>query len=99
MLKARELDPLSMFIARQIAFYYYVKRDAARALQIIKQVNEQGPGFVTIFEPTIYIKNGAYEEALVELEKAKRERKVEPRRFLKLGVTASSTSDRAGARD
>ncbi len=40
MLKARELDPFSPIIARQMALYYLLKRDYARSLQILRQTNE-----------------------------------------------------------
>ncbi len=42
-LKARELDPLSSIIARTQALPYYLKRDYARALELLRQANELGP--------------------------------------------------------
>src|SRR5207247_9336537 len=44
-LKARELDPLSSVIARQVATPYYFKRDYVRALELLRQANELGPAF------------------------------------------------------
>jgi adenylate cyclase len=41
-LKARELDPLSSIIARLVALPYYLKRDYARALELLRQANELG---------------------------------------------------------
>jgi eukaryotic-like serine/threonine-protein kinase len=72
---ARELDPLSSIIARSAALPYYVKRDYARALELLRQANELGPALNTTFEIGIYIQNRSFDEALAELEKAKRERK------------------------
>jgi eukaryotic-like serine/threonine-protein kinase len=63
-LKARELDPLSSIIARQVAAPYYFKRDYARALELLRQAT---------WEIGIYIQNSLFGEALAELEKAKRE--------------------------
>jgi len=78
MLKARELDPFSTIIARQVALYYLLKRDYQRALQILRQSNESGPPFTTTTEIEIYIQNGLYDEALTALDKESRERKDDP---------------------
>jgi adenylate cyclase len=74
-LKARELDPLSSIIARLVAMPYYLKRDYARALELLRQANELGPAFITTWEIGIYIQNKLFDETLAELEKAKGERK------------------------
>jgi adenylate cyclase len=75
LLKARELDPLSSIIARNVASHYYLKRDYARALELLRQANELGPAFTTTWEIGVYIQNRLLNETLAELEKAKRERK------------------------
>jgi TolB-like protein/Tfp pilus assembly protein PilF len=75
LLKARELDPLSSIIARAVTLPYYLKRDYGRAVELLRQANELGPGFSTTFEIGIYIQNRLIDEALAELEKAKQERK------------------------
>jgi tetratricopeptide (TPR) repeat protein len=77
-LKARELDPLSSIIARNVALPYYFKRDYGRALEPLRQANELGPAFSTTWEIGIYIQNRLFNEALAELEKAKQERKNDP---------------------
>jgi Flp pilus assembly protein TadD len=46
-LKARELDPLSSIIARNVGSPYYLKRDYARALELLDQANELRPAFTT----------------------------------------------------
>jgi adenylate cyclase len=74
-LKARELDPLSSIIARLVAMPYYLKRDYARALELLRQANELGPAFITTWEIGIYIQNKLFDETLAELEKAKGGRK------------------------
>jgi adenylate cyclase len=78
LLKARELDPLSSIIARVVALPYYLKRDYGRALELLRQADELGPGFTTTWEIGAYIQNGLLNETLAELEKAKRERKDDP---------------------
>ena len=77
-LKARELDPLSSIIARSVTLPYYLKRDYVRALELLRQANELGPPWTTTFEIGIYIQNRSFNEALAELEKAKRERPSDP---------------------
>ncbi|MDT5262968.1 MAG: eukaryotic-like serine/threonine-protein kinase [Acidobacteriota bacterium] len=78
MVTARELDPLSAIIARQVALHYLLKRDYARALQVLRQANELGPAFTTTTEVGIYIQNRLYDEALAGLDAAKRERHDDP---------------------
>jgi tetratricopeptide (TPR) repeat protein len=73
--KARLLDPLSSVFARQAAIPYYLKRDYARALELVRQANELGPAFTATWEIGPYIQNRLFDEALAELENAKRERK------------------------
>src|SRR5262249_27473606 len=46
-LKAREVDPLSSSTARAAALPYYLERDYARALELLRQANELGPAFST----------------------------------------------------
>jgi Flp pilus assembly protein TadD len=77
-LKARELDPLSSIIARNVASPYYLKRDYARALELLHQANELGPAFTTTWEIGVYIQNKLFNETLAGLEKAKGERKNDP---------------------
>src|SRR5438034_5995055 len=77
-LKARELDPLSPTIARNVAFSYLLRREYPRSLEHYQQTRELGPLFVFGIEIEIYIQNRLLDEALLELEKAKRERRDEP---------------------
>jgi tetratricopeptide (TPR) repeat protein len=78
MLTARELDPLSAIIARQVALHYLLKRDYPRAIQVLRQADELGPPFTTTTEIGIYVENRLYDEALAGLEQAKRERRDDP---------------------
>src|SRR5215471_10627949 len=96
-LKARELDPLSSAIARNMAVPYYFKRDYARALELLRQANELGPPFATTFEIGIYIQNGLFNETLAELEKAKRERKNDAIVIYSTGMVYAAQGKRAEA--
>ena len=97
MLKARELDPLSSIIARQVALPYYVKRDNVRALELLRQANQLGPPFTTFTEIGIYIQNGSLNEALTELAKAKRERKNDATLIYSTGMVYAAQRKRAEA--
>jgi eukaryotic-like serine/threonine-protein kinase len=97
MLKARELDPLSPIIARQAAMPYHLKRDYPRALELLRQANELGPPFTTTWEIGVYIQNKLFNETLVELEKAKRERKGDPILIYDTGMIYAAQGKRAEA--
>src|SRR6266700_4094984 len=96
-LKARELDPLSSIIARQVAMPYYFKRDYARALELVRQANELGPAFTTTWEIGVYIQNKLFDEALAELEKAKGERKNDSILIYDTGIVYAAQGKRAEA--
>lgn len=97
MLKARELDPLSPIIARQVALPYYFKRDYVRALELLRQANELGPPFSAVWEIGVYIQNRLFDEALAELEKAKRERKNDPILIYSTGMVCAAQGKRTEA--
>lgn len=97
LLKARELDPLSSIIARAAASPYYFKRDYARALELLRQANELGPAFSTTWEIGVYIQNRSFDEALAELEKAKRERTNDPILIYCTGMVYAAQGKRAEA--
>jgi serine/threonine-protein kinase len=96
-LKARELDPLSLVIARSAALPYYFKRDYVRALEMLRQANELGPAFGTTFEIGVYIQNRLFNETLAGLEKAKRERKNDPLLIYATGMVYAAQGKRAEA--
>lgn len=97
LLKARELDPLSSIIARQVATPYYFKRDYARALELVQQANELGPAFTTAFEIGVYIQNRKFDEALAELDRAKRNRPNDPILIYDTGMIYAAQGKRAEA--
>ena len=97
MVKARELDPLSPIIARAVALSYYLKRDYARALKLLREANELGPALNTTWEIGVYIQNGLSQETLAELEKAKQERKNDPVLIYSTGMVYAAQGKRAAA--
>jgi len=96
-LKARELDPLSSIIARAVAMPYYLKRDYARALGLLRQANELGPAFTIPWEIGVYIQNKLFNETLGELEKAKGERKNDSILIYDTGMIYAAQGRRAEA--
>jgi tetratricopeptide (TPR) repeat protein len=96
-LKARELDPLSPINARTMALPYHLKRDYARALELLRQANELGPSFITTWEIGIYIQNKLFTETLAELEKAKGERKNDSILIYDTGMIYAAQGKRAEA--
>ncbi len=96
-LKARELDPLSSIIARNVAFPYYLKRDYVRAVELLRQANELGPAFSTTWEVGVYLQNRSFNETLAELEKAKREMRNDPILIYDTGMVYAAQGRRAEA--
>jgi adenylate cyclase len=97
LLKARELDPLSSINARAVALPYYLKRDYVRVLELLRQANELGPPLSTTWEIGVYIQNRLFNEALAELEKAKRERKGDSILIYDTGMIYAAQGKRAEA--
>jgi serine/threonine-protein kinase len=97
LLKARELDPLSSINARGAIIPYYFKRDYARALELLRAANEVTPAFSTTWEIGVYIQNELFNEALVELEKVKGERKNDSILIYDTGMVYAAQGKRAEA--
>lgn len=97
MLKARELDPFSTIIARQVALYYLLKRDYPRALQILQQSNASGPSLTTTTEIGIYTQNKMYDEALAAIDKESHVRKDDPVLIFDRGMVYAAQARRADA--
>jgi serine/threonine-protein kinase len=97
LLKARELDPLSSVIARQVAVTYHLRRDSVRALELLREANELGPALSATWEIGAYIQNRLFNEALAELEKAKRERRDDPILIYSTGMVYAAQGKRPEA--
>jgi len=97
MLKARELDPLSSIIARQMVIPYYFQRDYRRAFDMLRQANELGPAFSTSEEIGVYIQNRLFNEALAELEQAKQSRQNDPLLLYGKGMVYAAQGKQAEA--
>jgi serine/threonine-protein kinase len=95
--KARELDPLSPRTARAFAYAYVLKRDYARALDLLRQARELGPAFTISREVEIYIQSGTLDEALAELEKAGTGRANDPLVLFSTGMVYAAQGRRAEA--
>jgi tetratricopeptide (TPR) repeat protein len=80
-----------------VALPYYLKRDYARALELLRQANELGPAFTTTWEIGIYIQNKLFDETVAELEKAKGERKNDSILIYDTGMVYAAQGKRAEA--
>jgi len=96
-LKAREFDPLSPIIARQVSLPYYLKRDYVRAIELLRQANELGAPLTSTWEIGIYVQNRAFDEALAELEKAEQGRKNDPILIYGTGMIYAAQGKRSDA--
>ncbi len=97
LLRARELDPLSSTNARSVAIPYYLKRDNARALELLRQANDLGPAFSTTWEIGVNVQNRSFDQTLAELEKAKQTRKNDSILIYGTGLVYAAQGKRAEA--
>ena len=67
---AHDLDPLSGFITRFLAFAYLLNGDTSRAVDTYRSARSQGPLFSTIWESEFFVRVGAIDEGLAELKAA-----------------------------
>jgi tetratricopeptide (TPR) repeat protein len=95
--RAREIDPLSSAIARTEAFPYLLKRDYAKALELLRQATELGPPFTQTWEIGAYLPTGLFEQALKELEQAKRTRPHDPLLIGSTGIVYAAQGKRVEA--
>jgi serine/threonine-protein kinase len=98
-LQARELDRLASDISRGVAVPYYLKRDYAKAFDLLQQAKDLGPPFSHTWEIGAYIKNGKFDEARAGLEQAKRDRKDDPIVIYSTGILLAAENKRADALD
>jgi tetratricopeptide (TPR) repeat protein len=74
-----------------------LKRDYVRALELLRQAYELGPPFSVPWEVGAYIQNRLFNQALAELEKAKRERKNDPILIYSTGMIYAAQGKQADA--
>ncbi|MFN0124588.1 MAG: protein kinase domain-containing protein, partial [Blastocatellia bacterium] len=95
MMIARELDPLSAGIAANIAMIHYFRRDYPQAITLLRKSHELGPALTSPTEIGIYLANNALEEAITELEKARRTRGDDPVLLFSRGMIYAARGNRA----
>src|SRR6185503_1792601 len=64
---AHDLDPLSGFITRFLAFAHLLKGDDAKAMTIYRSAASFGPPFATHWDIELYRASNAVDEGLAEL--------------------------------
>ena len=67
---AHDLDPLSGFITRFLAYAYLLNGDTSRAIDTYRAARTQGPLFSTIWESEFFVRIGSIDEGLAELKAA-----------------------------
>ncbi len=73
---AHDLDPLSGFITRFLAFAYLLNGDTSRALDTYRSARSQGPLFSTIWESEFFVRMGAIDEGFAEIKTARSSEKM-----------------------
>jgi Tfp pilus assembly protein PilF len=94
---ARELDPLSGFITRFLAFAHLLRGDATRAMTLYRSAAPLGPAFATNWDAELYQGEAAVDEGLAELERASQNREAEPYLLVNKAVLLAAKGDRARA--
>lgn len=97
MLKARELDPFSTIIARQVALCYTLRRDNNHAIELLKQADETGVPFTTTTEVDAYVQGHLYDEASSKLVKEREKRADDPILIFSQGMIDAAEGKRAEA--
>src|SRR5262249_29256295 len=95
--KTHELDPLSAKTARMLAYSHLLNREYPEATEILQRSYDLGPPFTIWGEIEFYLQNGNPGDALVELEKAKRERKDDPLLITSEGMVYAAQGKRTEA--
>lgn len=67
---AHDLDPLSGFITRFLAYAYLLNGDTPRAIDTYRSARTQGPLFSTIWESEYFVRIGSIDEGLAEIKAA-----------------------------
>ena len=75
---AHDLDPLSGFITRFLAYAYLLNSDRSRAWDTYRSARSQGPLFSAIWESEFFIRMGAIDEGLAEMKAAAKGREDNP---------------------
>jgi TolB-like protein/Tfp pilus assembly protein PilF len=94
---AHNLDPLSGFITRFLAFAHSLRREDARAMAIYRSAAALGAAFATNWDADLYRRAGALDEGLADLERASTGRETDPNVRLNRGMLLAAKGDRDGA--
>jgi serine/threonine-protein kinase len=94
---AHELDPLSGFITRFLAFAHTLKGDDAQAMSIYRSAASLGPPFATNWDMELYRQANAVDEGLAELARTSQGREADPYVRLNRAVLQAAKGKRAEA--
>ena len=94
---ARELDPLSGFITRFLAFAHLLKGDTTRAITIYRSAAPLGPAFATYWDAEVYQRAAAVDEGLAEIGRVGPDREGDPYVVVNKALLLAAKGDRAQA--
>jgi TolB-like protein/DNA-binding winged helix-turn-helix (wHTH) protein len=94
MLKARELDPFSAIIARQVSLYYTLTRNYEQSLENLKQADNIGPAFTSSTEVDAYVQSRMFDDGLAKIEKESLQRPSDPLLICSRGVIYAAQGKR-----
>ena len=92
---ARELDPLSGFITRFLAFAHLLKGDATRAITIYRSAAPLGPAFATYWDAEVYQRAAAVDEGLAEIGRVGPDREEDPYVMVNKALLLAAKGERA----
>ena len=94
---ARELDPLSGFITRFLAFAHLLRGDDTRAMTLYRSAAPLGPAFATYWDAELYQRAAAVDEGLAELGRVSQDREAEPYLLVNKAILLAAKGDRTQA--
>ena len=94
---AHELDPLSGFITRFLAFAHTLKGNDAKAMGIYRGATSLGPPFATYWDVELYRAANAIDEGLAELARTSQGRESDPYVRLSRATLQAAKGNRAEA--
>jgi serine/threonine protein kinase/tetratricopeptide (TPR) repeat protein len=91
---ARELDPLSGFITRFLAFAHLLRGEGTLAMTLYRGAAPLGPAFATNWDAELYQNAAAVDEGLAELQRVSGGREADPFVMNNKGMLLAARGDR-----
>jgi len=95
--KARELDPLSGFITRFLAFAHLMRGEGTLAMTIYRSAASLGPAFATFWDAELYQSAAAVDEGLTEIARVSAGREADPYLTVNKAMLLAASGERGQA--